>query len=68
VQSIKRKEVGSIPTYESKNKNMDNQKKGLGDKVADIIKFVAPKLAEKKKDCPGCLKRKTWLNNNGTFG
>lgn len=47
---------------------MDNQKKGLGDKVADIIKFVAPRLAEKKKDCPGCLKRKTWLNNNGTFG
>ena len=47
---------------------MDNQKKGLGDKVEEVIKVIAPKLAEKYKDCPGCLKRKTWLNNNGTFG
>jgi|TARA_R110000796_G_scaffold2487_7_gene9807 hypothetical protein len=47
---------------------MENEKKGLGDKVADAIKFVAPKFAERRKDCPACKRRKTWLNNNGTFG
>lgn len=47
---------------------MDNEKRGLGDKVADAIKFVAPKFAERKKDCVACNKRRTWLNNNGTFG
>lgn len=47
---------------------MENNKKGLGDKVEEIIQKVVPKLAEKKKGCIGCKKRKQWLNNfNATF-
>jgi|TARA_R110000796_G_scaffold59008_5_gene135949 hypothetical protein len=41
---------------------------GLGDKVEKLIKKVAPKFAERKKDCIGCKKRKYWLNNiNANF-
>tara|TARA_R110002126_G_scaffold114286_3_gene252902 strand:- start:24 stop:167 length:144 start_codon:yes stop_codon:yes gene_type:complete len=47
---------------------MEENKKGLGDKISEVIKFVAPKFAEKKKDCPSCKKRRIWLNNNGSFG
>ena len=39
------------------------KEKGLGDVVEDAIKFVAPKLAERKKDCISCNKKKVWLNN-----
>lgn len=47
---------------------MTENKKGLGDKVEEVIKIVAPKFAEKKKDCIGCKKRKRWLNNfNANF-
>jgi hypothetical protein len=44
------------------------KKEGLGDKVANFIKFVAPKFAEENKDCIPCKKKREWLNNNGTFG
>lgn len=44
------------------------EKEGLGDKVEKVIKKIAPRLAEKKKDCIGCKKRKKWLNNfNANF-
>ena len=46
---------------------MSDDKKGLGDKVADVIKFIAPKFADSKKDCIPCKERREWLNNNGTF-
>jgi hypothetical protein len=39
------------------------KKKGLGDKVEDLIKAIAPKLAERKKDCIRCNEKKIWLNN-----
>lgn len=42
----------------------DYKKKGLGDQVEDVIKKVAPSLAKKFEDCPGCSKRKAYLNNN----
>jgi len=45
-----------------------NKKKGLGDVVEDVIKTVAPKLAERFEDCEGCEKRKSRLNNfNANF-
>ena len=37
--------------------------KGLGDKVEGVIKSIAPKLHEKKKNCTSCKNRKEWLNN-----
>lgn len=40
---------------------------GLGDLVEDAIKTVAPKFAEKKKDCNTCKERKDKLNNLLTF-
>jgi len=46
---------------------MNNEKKGLGDIVESAIKTIAPKLAEKKKDCIGCKNRKKWLNNIGAI-
>ncbi len=39
------------------------KKELLGDKVEKVIKKIAPKLAEKNKDCVGCKKRKIFLNN-----
>jgi len=42
-------------------------KKGLGDKVEQVIKKTAPSLAEKNKGCAGCKKRKEWLNNVGAI-
>lgn len=43
---------------------------GVGDVVEKIIKTVAPKIAEKYKDCIGCKNRKIWMNRNlnGKFG
>lgn len=38
--------------------------KGFGDKVEEVIKKVAPKLAEKYGNCKGCKKRKVWMNRN----
>lgn len=43
------------------------QKKGLGDVVESVIKTVAPKFAESKKDCINCKKKKVWLNNFGAI-
>jgi len=42
-----------------------NNKKGLGDKVEDVIKFVAPKTHSRKRDCRKCKKRKENLNTVG---
>lgn len=39
------------------------KEKGLGDVVESAIKFVAPKLAERKKNCVSCNNKKVWLNN-----
>lgn len=39
-------------------------KKGLGDKIEEVIKTISPKFAEKKKNCKRCKKKKEWLNNN----
>lgn len=46
------------------------KEKGVGDMVEGLIKTVAPKLAEKYKDCIGCKNRKVWMNKNlnGIFG
>jgi len=45
------------------------ENKGLGDTVEEIIKKVAPKFAERKKNCKSCKRRKTFLNNIGAkFG
>jgi hypothetical protein len=41
------------------------KKKGLGDKVEDVIKFVAPKTHARKRNCRRCKKRKERLNNAG---
>jgi hypothetical protein len=41
-----------------------SKKKGLGDKVEDLIKAIAPELAERKKDCVDCNNKKEWLNRN----
>lgn len=38
-------------------------KKGLGDQAEEIIEKLAPKFAQKKKDCVSCKKRKQFLNN-----
>tara|TARA_R110000803_G_scaffold210703_1_gene283303 strand:- start:3166 stop:3315 length:150 start_codon:yes stop_codon:yes gene_type:complete len=43
---------------------MEENKKGLGDLVTEVIKTVAPEFAEKNKDCPTCKKRRNWLNKN----
>lgn len=40
------------------------KKKGLGDKVESVIKTISPRVHKKFKDCPGCKKRKAYLNNN----
>jgi len=40
------------------------EKEGLGDQVERIIKKIAPKTSKKYKDCPGCAKRKEYLNKN----
>lgn len=43
--------------------------KGLGDIVEKAIVKIAPRIAEKKKGCIKCQKRKKWLNNiNANFG
>ena len=39
----------------------------LGDKTEMIIKKVAPKIHEKKKNCKSCRKRKVLLNNIGAI-
>ena len=41
--------------------------KGLGDLTEDLIKAVAPRLAEAKKDCIPCKRKKEWLNNIGAI-
>ena len=43
---------------------MKNEK-GLGDKVEGLIKKVLPEIAERKKDCVSCNKKRVWLNNFG---
>lgn len=59
----------NLRTKTQNTKHMSkNKSNGLGDKVENVIKKVAPSFAEKKKDCIGCKKRKKWLNNfNATF-
>jgi len=47
---------------------MSANEKGLGDNVEKLIKLIAPKLSERKKDCKSCKKKKEWLNNfNANF-
>lgn len=43
------------------------QDKGLGDSVKNIIETILPKVAEKKKDCKSCNKKRIWLNNFGAI-
>ena len=42
-------------------------KSGLGDIVEKTIKKVAPKVADKYKDCNGCEVRKEGLNKLGRY-
>ena len=45
-----------------------SNKKGLGDKVENIIKNVAPNFAKSKENCKRCKRTKEWLNNfNSNF-
>lgn len=45
---------------------MENNNKGLGDVVEEIIENTIPKIAKtvKKRGC-NCNRRKRWLNNIG---
>ena len=48
-------------------KDIKTETKGLGDEVKDLIACVAPKFAEKRKDCISCNKKRIWLNNFGAI-
>tara|TARA_R110000737_G_C14592873_1_gene487849 strand:- start:1936 stop:2097 length:162 start_codon:yes stop_codon:yes gene_type:complete len=45
----------------------EEQSNGLGDTVKNLIITVAPKFAEKKKNCKSCNKKRVWLNNFGAI-
>ena len=48
-----------------KENTTERDNTGLGDMVEKLIKTVLPKVAEMKKDCISCKKKKDWLNNVG---
>ena len=43
----------------------ENKKDGLGDKVEKVIKFIAPGVHRRKRNCRKCKKRKQNLNELG---
>lgn len=50
-----------------KENNLKQKAMGLGDYTEKLIKTVLPKIAERKKDCISCNKKKIWLNNFGAI-
>ena len=51
----------SVPTNKQLKQILMGKLK-LGDKVEKVIKAVAPKFHEKKKNCSACARRKARLN------